>query len=64
MENILVKTVGLLRVDMVEIYPATLSNIEEPPAHSHSRVFIGYFQAEDVENFYFFHSADLLQQQV
>ena len=64
MENILVKTVGLLRVDMVEIYPATLCNIEEPPAHCHSRVFIRYFQAEDVENFYFFNSADLLQQQV
>ena len=64
MENILVKTVGLLGVDMVEIYPATVSNIEELPTHSHSRVFIRYFQTEDVENFYFFHSADLVQQLV
>ena len=64
MENVLVKTVGLLRVDVVEIYPATLSDIEELSAHSHCRVLVRYFQPQDVENFYFFHPADFVQQLV
>ena len=64
MENALVETVRLLRVDVVEIYPAAVGDIQELPAHCHSRVFVRYFQSENIENFDFFHPADLVQQLV
>ena len=64
MENVLVETVRLLRVDVMEIYPATVGDIEELSAHSHSRVLVRYFQSENIENFDFFHPADFVQQLV